>query len=197
MDKVSLASKAVFTTGDVAKLCHVTVRTVIKWFDGGKLRGYKIPASRDRRVPREELLRFMQDHGIPFPAELDSGRKRRILIAEDEKGIVEILTQELSKDRSLEVRSALSGWEAGLALLDFRPHLLLLDYNLGDMDGLQVAQRIRENPSLKGTKVLVMSGYLTEEEGAQLLDKGIDDFIRKPFRLEDLLAKVDRLHETT
>ena len=197
MDKVSLATKAVFTTGEVAKICHVTVRTVIKWFDGGKLRGYKIPESRDRRIPREELLTFMKEYGIPFPTELDAGRKRRILIAEDEKGIVDILTQELSKDRSLEIRSAASGWEAGLALLDFRPHLLLLDFNLGDMDGLAVARKIRENPTLKGTKVLVMSGYLTDEQGVALLAQGVDDFIRKPFGLQDLLDKIDRLLETT
>jgi two-component system OmpR family response regulator len=197
MDKLNLANKAVFTTGEVAKICHVTVRTVIKWFESGKLHGYKIPASRDRRIPREELLRFMQDHGIPQPPELLGSRKRRILIAEDEPGIVEILREELSKDRSLDVRSAASGWEAGLALLEFRPHLLLLDYNLGDMDGLAVTQKIRENPQLRGTRILVMSGYLTEEQGMDLLSKGIDDFIRKPFRLDELVAKVDRLLERT
>jgi two-component system, OmpR family, response regulator RpaA len=195
MDKVSLASKAVFTTGEVAKICHVTVRTVIKWFEAGKLRGYKIPASRDRRIPRDELIRFMQEHQIPMPGDLVGGRKRRVLIAEDEPGIVEILVEELSKDRSLEVRSASSGWEAGLALLEFRPHVLVLDFNLGDMDGLAVTKKIRDNPLLRDTRILVMSGFLTDEQGHELLAKGIDDFIRKPFRLEELLAKVDRLLE--
>ncbi|MBI1849990.1 MAG: response regulator [Planctomycetes bacterium] len=195
MDKLSLATKAVFTTGEVAKICHVTVRTVIKWFEAGKLHGYKIPESRDRRIPRDELLRFMKEHGIPIPTDFDGGRKRRVLIAEDERGIVEILTEELSKDRSLEVRSASSGWEAGLALLEFRPHVLVLDYNLGDMDGLAVTKKIRDNPTLQGTRILVMSGYLTDEQGKELLEKGIDDFIRKPFRLEELVAKVDHLLE--
>ncbi len=197
MDKQTSSAKAVFTTGEVAKLCHVTVRTVIKWFEAGKLKGYKIPASRDRRIPRDELYRFMRESGIPVPAEIDGGRKRRVLIAEDEKGIIELLTEELSKDRSLELRSATSGWEAGIMLLEFRPHLLLLDFNLGDMDGLAVTQKIRDNPLLRNTRILVMSGYLTEEQGADILSKGIDDFIRKPFRLEDLLAKVDRLLEKT
>jgi excisionase family DNA binding protein len=55
----------VFTTGQVAKICSVAPRTVQKWFDSGKLRGYRIPGSQDRRVPREQLIRFLRDNGMP------------------------------------------------------------------------------------------------------------------------------------
>jgi excisionase family DNA binding protein len=47
--------KKVFTTGQVAKICKVAPRTVSKWFDSGRLRGYRIPGSQDRRIPREQL----------------------------------------------------------------------------------------------------------------------------------------------
>ena len=50
--------KNVLTTGDVAKICNVAPRTVSKWFDSGKLRGYRIPGSKDRRIPLNELIRF-------------------------------------------------------------------------------------------------------------------------------------------
>lgn len=57
--------KNVLTTGDVAKICNVAGRTASKWFDNGLLKGYRIPGSQDRRIPVEELIRFMKEHDIP------------------------------------------------------------------------------------------------------------------------------------
>src|SRR5947209_14833978 len=54
----------VFTTGQVAKICKVAPRTVSKWFDSGQLKGYRIPGSRDRRIPREDLIRFLEENGF-------------------------------------------------------------------------------------------------------------------------------------
>ena len=60
--------KDVLTTGDVAKICHVAPRTVSKWFDNGQLKGYRIPGSKDRRIPVSELIRFMKMHNMPTSA---------------------------------------------------------------------------------------------------------------------------------
>lgn len=54
----------VFTTGQVAKLLKVAPHTVSKWFDSGRLKGYRIPGSQDRRIPREYLVKFCNDHGF-------------------------------------------------------------------------------------------------------------------------------------
>ena len=70
-------AKNVFTTGDVARICNVAARTANKWFDSGLLKGYRIPVSKDRRVPVEELKRFMMDNNIPmdsFPTEYERPR---------------------------------------------------------------------------------------------------------------------------
>ena len=56
----------VFTTGQVAKICKVAPRTVSKWFDSGALHGYRIPGSKDRRIPLNQLIRFMKQHGMPL-----------------------------------------------------------------------------------------------------------------------------------
>ena len=64
----------VFTTGDVARICNVATRTVCIWFDKGLLKGYRIPGSKDRRIPVKELKRFMKANKIPmdsFPAEYE------------------------------------------------------------------------------------------------------------------------------
>lgn len=59
-------TKDVFTTGEVAKICNVSLRTVIKWFDKGIISGYIIPGTKDRRIPRNDLMEFMKSHNIPF-----------------------------------------------------------------------------------------------------------------------------------
>lgn len=184
--------KEVLTTGEVAKICNVTIRTVIKWFEAGKLKGYKIPASKDRRIPRAELIRFMKEHGMPTD-QVEGSRVRRVLIADDEKKIVEILEDELERDRYIEVRCAYSGWEAGLAIAEFKPHLIILDYNLGDMSGRDVVRLIRKNDALIDSKILVVSGFLTEEQGAEMIEEGADAFLRKPFRLDVVRDEIDRL----
>jgi two-component system response regulator RpaA len=55
----------VFTTGEVARICQVAQRTVINWIDRGHLKAYRIPASRDRRITRNELAKFITDNGLP------------------------------------------------------------------------------------------------------------------------------------
>jgi excisionase family DNA binding protein len=62
----TLETRRVFTTGQVAKICNVAPRTVGKWFDEGRLRGYRIPGSQDRRIPREHLIRFLKEYGMPL-----------------------------------------------------------------------------------------------------------------------------------
>ena len=65
--------RKVLTTGEVAAICNVASRTVGKWFDGGLLKGYRRPGSRDRRIPIAELVRFMKKYGIPGHEELGKG----------------------------------------------------------------------------------------------------------------------------
>ena len=62
--------KTVFTTGQVARMFQVAPRTISKWFDTDRLRGYRLPGSQDRRIPKENLIKFCKDYGIPVPAEL-------------------------------------------------------------------------------------------------------------------------------
>ena len=71
--------KKVFTTGQVAKICKVAPRTVSKWFDSGRLRGYRIPGSQDRRIPREHLIKFLKEHGIVQEQQEEIGTLRNEL----------------------------------------------------------------------------------------------------------------------
>jgi two-component system response regulator RpaA len=63
--------RKVVTTGQVATICNVASRTVGKWFDKKLLKGYRIPGSKDRRIPVAELVAFMKKYEIPGHEELE------------------------------------------------------------------------------------------------------------------------------
>lgn len=68
--------KTVYTTGEAAKICKVSQQTIIRCFDSGQLKGFRVPGSRFRRIPRDQLFLFMRDNGIPTDA-LESGRRNK------------------------------------------------------------------------------------------------------------------------
>jgi excisionase family DNA binding protein len=144
--------KDCFTTGEVARLCGVAARTVSKWFDSGQLRGFKIPGSRERRIPRESLVRFMRAHGIPLHW-LD-GTVTRVLIADAEYEFADALRTALEHGFDYEVRVATGVFEAGLAARQFRPHVILLDVDLPGLNLAAMHDALRADPDLVATQVV-------------------------------------------
>lgn len=186
-------TKSVFTTGEIAQICKISQQTVIRCFDSGRLKGFRVPGSRFRRVPRERLIDFMKANDIPL-SNLDSGKKR-VLIVDDDPAIVEMLEDLLVRDGRFEVRSASNGFEAGALTQEIKPDIILLDYMLPDINGNVVCRRIREDPSLAETKIIIVSGAVSPTEVEQLKAAGADDFIQKPFDVDKLISRmVELLH---
>lgn len=188
-----LASKQVFTTGEAAKVCGVSQQTIIRCFDAGRVGGFRVPGSRFRRIPRAELIKFMRHNDIPIDV-FDAGPKR-VLIVEDDPNIVELFEDALGNDRRLELRSASTGYDAGLLTESFKPDLILLDYMLPDVNGDLVLQRIREREDLASTRVILISGVVDQDEIDGLLKAGADAFIQKPFDLDALMRRIEALLE--
>jgi excisionase family DNA binding protein len=185
------ADKKVFTTGEAAHVCKVSQQTIIRCFDAGRLNGFRVPGSKFRRIPREELLRFMRENDIPT-AVLESGRKR-VLVVDDDAEIVALMTEWLSTDGRFEVRSAGTGYDAGLETERFKPHLIVLDYMLPDINGNIVCQRVRASESLSGTAILCVSGVVEAAEVDRLRAAGANDFLKKPFDLHELVQRIESL----
>ncbi|MHC4559140.1 MAG: response regulator [Planctomycetota bacterium] len=181
--------KDLFTTGEAADICRVSQQTIIRCFDAGRLEGFRVPGSRFRRIPRTSLVKFMKDNKIPLDA-IESG-KRKILIVDDDTEIVELIVDVLGRDGRFETKTASSGYEAGMATEKFRPELILLDYMLPDVNGNIVCQAIRRNPEFENIKIIIVSGVVKQDEIAQLLKSGAEDFIRKPFDVAELTGKIN------
>ncbi len=188
-----LRSKQVFTTGEAAEICQVSQQTIIRCFDAGRLKGFRVPGSRFRRIPRDELLRFMRENDIPLDR-LESGKKR-ILVVDDDEQILELFLDVLERDGRFEVRTASSGYDAGMVSQEFRPDLMILDYMLPDVNGNVVCKTVRQNPALEEMKIIIVSGVVKQDEISELLEAGADEFVKKPFNIEKLMARITELLE--
>lgn len=184
--------KDVLTTGEVAKICNVAPRTVSKWFDSGALRGYRIPGSKDRRIPVGELIKFMRAHGIPMDG-ISTGRTR-VLIVDDETDVTATLQKVLAEQTNYEVRVAASSFQAGMECERFKPHVVLLDLHLGEQqaqDAKNLAKLVRDSENLQMTHLVAMSGKLTDGQAAGIKSMGFDSFLKKPFQIRQVVEAIE------
>ncbi len=180
--------KTVFTTGEAAKICKVSQQTIIRCFDSGQLKGFRVPGSRFRRIPREQLYMFMRDNGIPTDA-LESG-KRKILIVDDDEELVELISDVLERDGRFEVRSVNNGFDAGMMVKEYRPDLIVLDVMLPDINGKEVCQRVRSDKTMDDVRIICISGMVEEDKVGELRAAGANEFMRKPFEVDLLVERL-------
>lgn len=180
--------KTVFTTGEAAKICNVSQQTIIRCFDSGQLKGFRVPGSRFRRIPREVLYKFMKDNGIPTDA-LESG-KRKALVVDDDVELVELLRDVLISDGRFEVRVANNGFDAGMMVREYHPDVIVLDVMLPDINGKEVCQRVRSDSALDDVQIICISGMVERDKIEELKEAGANDFLQKPFEVETLVNRI-------
>ncbi|QTA93471.1 response regulator [Desulfonema magnum] len=181
------------TVFKASKHCNVSSKTIINWIDAGHIKAYKTVGGH-RRIKKADLEEFMKRQGIPIPEEEETETKKRILVVDDDPIIVETIVQALEEDEfDYEVISASDGFEAGLQVNHFMPHLLILDIMMPDIKGYEVCKTIKSNEDTKDTKIIVLSAYLDEEKFKQMKEHGADVCFSKPLPLPQLKEEVARL----
>jgi len=184
--------KNVLTTGDVAKICHVAPRTVSKWFDNGQLKGYRIPGSKDRRIPVSELLRFMKVHNMPTTG-ISTGNLR-VLIADSNESTAMSLAESLRNKAEYEVQIVRSNFETGAIVEKFAPHVILVSLLSDGIDANDVCKGIRSNEESETIKVVALVNQLTDTEAAALMQKGFDGYVSYS---DDVIEVIKRIEEVT
>ncbi|MCC6816293.1 MAG: response regulator transcription factor [Saprospiraceae bacterium] len=116
----------------------------------------------------------------------------RILLVDDEVDTLDFLSYILKKE-NFEVRTAINGVEATSQLKDFKPDLILLDYMMPGMDGLEFFNFFKKNYSSWNTLVAFLTAKNEDETQIELLDYGADDFISKPIKPLVLLSRIRAL----
>jgi DNA-binding response OmpR family regulator len=133
----------------------------------------------------------MRDNGIPTDA-LESG-KRKLLIVDDDEDLVELLADVFERDGRFDIKIANNGFDAGMLVKEFRPDLVVLDVMLPDINGKEVCQRVRSDPTLEAVKIICISGMVEQDKVAELKEAGADDFMHKPFAVDRLVDRACEL----
>jgi len=184
------------TTGDIARYCSVSTNAVKKWIRQGDLPAFQTPG-RHFRVLREEFRRFLLRHGMPVNPDFFPGRRKRVLIADDEPMIRE-LVQELvlsAADDTVEVETAADGYDALLKVGSFQPDLLILDLKMPRMDGFEACRSIRSNPEMSHIRILAMSAFAGNGNRERILEAGAAQCFDKPLAVapfQDAIRKLLR-----
>ncbi len=117
----------------------------------------------------------------------ETGDSPRILVVDDEPNIVEVITMAL-RFQGFTVEGAASGREALAAVTSFRPHLIVLDVMLPDMEGFEVAERLGAQRA--GVPIIFLTARDATTDKIRGLTGGGDDYMTKPFSLEELVARI-------
>ncbi len=184
--------KNVLTTGDVSKICNVAPRTVSKWFDSGQLKGYRIPGSKDRRIPVSELARFMKVHNMPT-TRLPVG-KIRVLIVDSDENAASALADNLRTKADYEVEVVRNNFETGVVAQKFAPHVLLINLFAEGVDAAEVCKSVHGDEDLQTIRVIALAKHLSDSESSALLQKGFDGYVSDP---ADVVEVVEKIEETT
>ncbi len=185
--------KKVFTTGQVAKICQVAPRTVSKWFDSGRLKGYRIPGSQDRRIPRDQLIRFLKENGMPL-GKLEEEEWHKILVIGAEKLFIDRVKEILPESEDFKYEIAQSGFEAGIMAGSIHPDTIIVDLALGRSEAIQIVSNLRKDVAYETTLIL---GLASEDEANpdQLKTYGFSEIFKKPFDVVLLAETIRSLAE--
>src|ERR1044071_1894727 len=156
----SKSAKTIYTTHEVSRLLHVNPRSVINWIEQSLLPSYRTPGGH-RRIRHDDLMAFLRKHQIPTPASLVNGQFG-VLIVDDEKEIVELISTYLKRQGNYDISSAYDGITALIEVGRIKPDLLILDIMIPGVDGVEVCRRIKGDTGNR-TAIIAVSG-ITENE---------------------------------
>lgn len=186
--------KEFFTTSEAARLLGVKSSSSIqKKIAAGEIPAFRAAGGRDYRITRSNLIEYMKTHSIPVPQSLEEPEPR-ILIVDDKPDMTAPLAEFL-QESEYKVEIASSGLEAGYKLKDFKPHVILLDMLLGDMDGRDFLKIISNDQQMKNAKVIGMSAFLKRQDLSPEDLSKMHAFLTKPFHYDRLLKKIERAIE--
>src|SRR6266404_2856959 len=147
--------------------------------DFGNQARARIPGSQDRRIPREQLIKFLKEHGMPL-GELEEEGWHKILIIGAEKLFVDRVRELLPEDDDFKYELAGSGFEAGIQAESFHPDSIVIDLAMGRSEALQIATNLRRNPQYETTLIIALASE-DEANPEGLTSYGFNEAFKKPF----------------
>jgi len=190
----------VFSAHEVANICGVVNQTAINWIDKGHLEAYTTPGGQ-YRVYADVLAKFLQKQGMRMPDELrqilaEQSKIENVLIVDDDQELNDLIKQFLDKRYpDFTVNQAYDGFDAGRAIAEYKPDVVLLDLNLPGVDGYKLCRSIKADENLSRPIVIAITGMDEPDVESRANEAGADTLLRKPLKLDDFPALIEELAE--
>lgn len=187
-----LITKSYLTPNQAAELLMVSPSAIRLWSEKGELKA-RVTAGGHRRFKLADIEDFANERNIELNR--DNEDKCKILIVDDEKIFAEFLETILGLEfNEVEVKVSLNGFDAGIQLKEFKPSIVLLDLMMANIDGFQICQQIKQDPSLKHIRVIAMSGNANAKNKQKIIKVGAEACLEKPINVAELTKQLNFEH---
>lgn len=175
-----------YTTFEAAKICHVTHHSIKNWIKQGLIKASRTPGGH-YRILEHDLDQFREKYDM-FPREKGPSKKRVMIVDDDPDALA--LMERILTDEGFELIKVSNATEVGLKAAQLSPDLILLDFLMPEINGFEVCKALRDNELTRSTPIMAVTCLTKEKDIERVFACGADEYLAKPFKVEDLLNKV-------
>jgi excisionase family DNA binding protein len=186
---VSDREQKAYTTFEAAKICHVTHHSIKNWIKQGLIKSSRTPGGH-YRILEEDLDSFREQYDM-FPRDKASSKKRVMIVDDDPDALS--LMEKILTDEGFELIKVSNATEVGLKAAQLSPDLILLDFLMPEINGFEVTKALRENELTRSTPIMAVTCLSKEQDIERIFACGADEYLAKPFKVDQLLEKVREL----
>jgi len=178
-----------YTTFEAAKICHVTHHSIKNWIKQGLIKASRTPGGH-YRILEQDLDSFREEYDM-FPRAKGVGKKR-VMIVDDAPDAL-VLMEKVLADEGFESIKVSNATEVGLKAAQLLPDLVLLDFLMPEVNGFEVCKALRANDQTRNIPIMAVTCLTKERDIERIFACGADEYLAKPFKVDQLLEKVREL----
>ena len=175
-----------YTTFEAAKICHVTHHSIKNWIKQGLIKASRTPGGH-YRILEKDLDAFREQYDM-FPRE-KGPTKKRVMVVDDDPDALSLIERILT-DEGFELIKVSNATEVGLKAAQLSPDLILLDFLMPEINGFEVCAALRGSELTRSTPIMAVTCLTKEKDIERIFACGADEYLAKPFKVDDLLNKV-------
>ncbi len=178
-----------FTTFEAARICHVTHHSIKNWIKQGLIKASRTPGGH-YRILESDLDRFREKYDM-FPREKGPAKKRVMVVDDDPDALA--LMEKILTDDGFELIKVSNATEVGLKAAQMSPDLIVLDFLMPEVNGFEVTKALRGDEMTRSMPIMAVTCLTKEQDIERIFACGADEYLAKPFKVDQLLEKVHEL----
>ena len=180
----------IITVTEAANLCKVTRATIWRWIKSGVLTA-GVTAGGHYRIFRKDLHTLIESKEMTNCSRTGI-KQHKILIVDDDPAVRKFFIAAFMKN-GFEVDAASDGFEAGIKIATFQPHIVILDLYMPKLDGFEVCRQLKNNNGTSTIKIIAISGYENQKNREKILSCGADHFFEKSVDIKVIISETNKL----